>query len=155
MQTFRPVPALLGLVFPGLGHVATGHRARGLRAMSGVLLLFVTGVLVGGLDCIDRKEGRWWFIGQAGCGPIAIAASFANDSLLKSGSAAPMVDMPVPPGSDPWAVSTFKGLAHANEFGSLFVFLAGLMNFVVILDALQRRRDEPDSDRRKEGGATA
>ena len=138
MQTFRPVPALLGLVFPGLGHVATGHRGRGMRAMSGVLLLFVTGILVGGIDCVDRKEGRWWFVGQAGCGTIAVGASIANDLLLKSGRAAPLIEMPTPPGADPNRASAFKGLAHANDFGTLLVFLAGLLNVCVLLDAAVR-----------------
>lgn len=142
-QQFKPIPALLGFLFPGLGHLASGNRARGLRAMTGVLVLFVTGTLVGGIDCIDRKEGRWWFVGQAGCGPIAFAASLANDALLKSGSAAPMVDMPSVPGAPDVTASSFKGLAHANEFGSLLVFLAGLLNVCVLLDAGARA---PSSD---------
>ena len=56
--------------------------------MSGVLFLFLSGILVGGIDAIDRKEDSLWFIAQAGCGPIAFATSYANDTLLKSGEAA-------------------------------------------------------------------
>ena len=47
------------------------------------------------------------------------------------------------PGAPRVTASVFKGLAHANEFGTLLVFLAGLMNVCVILDALVR---EPSSD---------
>jgi hypothetical protein len=43
--------------------------------------------------------------------------------------------------------SAFKGLAHANEFGTFLAFLAGLMNACVILDALVRA---PRSDRATE-----
>ncbi len=111
--------------------------------MTGVLFLFLSGVLVGGVDCVDRTEDRLWFVGQAGCGPIAFAASFVNDSMLKSGSAAPMIEMAAPPGAPKVIASTFKGVAHANEFGTLLVFLAGLMNICVMLDAAVR---EPKSD---------
>lgn len=136
--TFRPLGAILGWVFPGLGHIAAGNTKRGLYAMAGVLVLFIGGILVGGVDCVDRTEDRLWFVGQAGCGPIAFAADFANTAFLKSGDAAPMIKMPTPPGAPEVAVSSFKGLAHANEFGTLFVFLAGLLNICVLLDAAVR-----------------
>ena len=139
----RPIGALLGWLFPCLGQIAAGNVRRGLFAMTGILVLFLSGILVGGIDSVDYREDRLWFYGQAGCGPIAFAAGFANESLLKSGSAAPMVDMPAPPGAPRVTASVFKGLAHANEFGTLLVFLAGLMNVCVILDALVR---EPSSD---------
>lgn len=123
--------------------MVAGNTRRGVYAMTGVLFLFLSGVLVGGVDCVDRTEDRLWFVGQAGCGPIAFVASFVNDSQLKSGSAAPMIEMAAPPGAPKVIASTFKGVAHANEFGTLLVFLAGLMNICVILDAAVR---EPKSD---------
>lgn len=142
-MNFRPLGALLGWLFPGLGHIAAGNVRRGLWAMTGVMLLFVTGVLVGGIDCIDRVEDGLWFIGQAGCGPIAFAVSFANDALLKSGSVGEMITMPAPMNAPKVFANTYKGLAHANEFGTLMVFLAGLLNVCVLLDAAVR---EPKSD---------
>ncbi|MEY3142585.1 MAG: hypothetical protein RLY21_1078 [Planctomycetota bacterium] len=142
-QPFRPLSFLLGWLFPGLGHIASGNVRRGLYAMAGVLLLFVSGIAVGGLDCVDRNEDRLWFIGQAGSGPIAFAASYANDALLKSGSVAPMVEMPSMQRGSKVTVSSFKSIAHANDFGTLLVFLAGLMNVCVMLDAAVR---EPSSD---------
>ena len=103
----RPIGALLGWLFPGLGQIAAGNVRRGLFAMTGILVLFLSGVLVGGIDSVDYREDRLWFYGQAGCGPIAFAAGFANESLLKSGSAAPMVDMPAPPGAPRVTASVF------------------------------------------------
>jgi len=155
--TFRPLGAILGWVFPGLGHIASGNMKRGLYAMAGVLVLFVGGLLVGGIDCVDRKEDRLWFFGQAGCGPITFVASYANDALLKSGEAAPMIEMPSYPGQPEVFVSSYKGLAHANEFGTLFVFLAGLLNLCVLLDAAVRppASDAPSVRRRAGEGASA
>ncbi|MEY4116927.1 MAG: hypothetical protein RLZZ116_255 [Planctomycetota bacterium] len=140
---FRPVGAILGWVFPGLGHIVAGNVKRGLLAMSGVLFLFLSGILVGGIDAVDRKEDSLWFIAQAGCGPIAFATSYANDTLLKSGEAAPLVEMPSLQSQPKVYASSFKGLAHANEFGTLLVFLAGLLNVCVLLDAGARA---PNSD---------
>lgn len=155
--TFRPLGALLGWVLPGLGHIASGNVKRGLMAMSGVLVLFFGGILVGGVDCVDRKEDGLWFIGQAGCGPIAFVADYANQSLLKTGSAAPMVEMPSNANDPKVFVSSYKGLAHANEFGTLFVFLAGLLNLCVLMDAAVREpsSDRPTSGRREGEGAAA
>jgi hypothetical protein len=144
---------VLGWVFPGLGHIAAGNVRRGLYAMAGVLILFVTGVGVGGIDCVDRNEARLWFIGQAGSGPIAFAVSYANDALLKSGAAAPMIEMPSQgQRGSKVTVSAFKGVAHANDFGTLLVFLAGLMNVCVMLDAGVR---EPSSDAPSSGRRSA
>ena len=152
---FRPLAAFLGWVFPGLGHIASGNVRRGLFAMTGVLFLFVGGVAVGGVDCVDRVEDKLWFVGQACCGPIAFGVDAVNTSMLKSGSAAPLIPLP-PSVLDPNPrASAFKGLAHANEFGTFFVFLAGLMNFCVILDALVRapKSDAVFTGRRSQDGA--
>lgn len=147
-RSFRLGSFFFGWVFPGLGHITAGNAARGLYAMLGVMILFGSGLLVGGLDCVDRREDRLWFIVQAGAGPIAFAASYANDALLKSGSAAPMIEMPSYPGAPKVTVSAFKSVAHANDFGTLLIFLAGLLNVCVMLDAATR---EPGSDRPTSG----
>jgi hypothetical protein len=154
-QRFNLLPAVAGWVFPGVGQILLGERTRGLLAMAGVLLLFVGGLLVGGIDAVDKDEDRLWFLGQAGAGPIAFAASYANDALLKSGRVGTLLPTPpsaasrAEPGTPP-TVSSLKGLAHPNEFGTLMCFLAGLMNFIVILDALSRAPRERTLGRRAE-----
>ena len=147
---FTPGAAILAWVWPGLGHISLGERKRGLLVMFGVLFLFVSGVLIGGIDSIDRREDRLWFLAQALCGPIALAVDFANQKLLK----------PMPPNwveryeqNDPEVIRRLnrKSLGHVNEMGTLYSALAGLMNLVVILDVLQpshrriarRRMTEP------------
>ncbi len=147
-QPFRPLYAVFGWVLPGLGQWAAGARKRGILAGVGVLGLFFTGLLVGGLDCVDSTEDRLWYVGQVGAGPLVIAADIANSYYLKSGRAAPLIDSAVPYGTamnpaDVPKISSFKGLAHSNEFGTLLVFLAGLMNIVVLLDAGIRQRELP------------
>ena len=99
----------------------------------------VTGVLVGGIDAVDHKHDGLWFIAQVCCGPIVIAIDMATQFFI--------VDAPIE------KRATLVGLSHVNEIGTLFVAMAGLMNLVVILDAmhakshvdLERRVKDQDS----------
>lgn len=145
-REFRPLPLLLAWVWPGLGHLVGGERARGWRIMAGMLLLIGSGVLIGGVDAVDRREDALWFLPQAGCGPIVFAVDYANSSLLKSGRTGTLLDIAEPTGATPSGrkVSSRRGVAHPNEFGMLFIALAGLMNIAVILDAgFRRPAEEP------------
>ncbi len=156
-QPLNFFPAFLGWVFPGLGQIVLGERRRGFLAMGGVLLLFFSGILVGGIDAVDKDEDRLWFAGQACAGPIAFVAAFANESLLKSGRMGELLDTPsggIPPTKpgEHGKISSRKGLAHPNEFGTLFCFLAGLMNLVIVLDAFNRMPAEAAQDRRAGDG---
>lgn len=90
--------------------------------MFGVLFLVMTGILVGGIDAVDRVEDHLWFYAQSLCGPLAFVIDFANQSIVK--------------GLPDERLIRAEGLARVNEMGTLFVALAGLMNLVVILDAL-------------------
>jgi len=130
---YHPVCAVLAWVCPGLGHIARGEKRRGFYIMFGVLFLFLTGILVGGVDSVDRKEDRLWFVAQACCGPIALVVDVANQSLLKTGEVGEII------ATRPQPINIKKSLGRANEYGTLFSSLAGLMNLVVILDAFHRR----------------
>ena len=72
--TLRPGAALLAWILPGLGHIAIGQKRRGFLMMSGVLFLFFAGLLIGGVDVVDMKRDRLWFLAQACNGPIAFIA---------------------------------------------------------------------------------
>ncbi len=151
--------AFLAWLWPGLGHLNLGHRRRGFLIMFGTLFLLLWGILVGGIDSIDRRNDTLWFCAQAGCGPIAFVVDAANEYLLQSGRVgrliAPFGEVTptfengvarVPEGT----VNEYTGIAHVNEFGTLFSALAGLMNISVILDALVRPRlTVPETDRRR------
>jgi hypothetical protein len=133
------VPAgVAAWVLPGLGHILRGEPRRGRLIMFGVLFLVLTGLLVGGVDCVDRKRDRLWFLAQAVCGPIAFAADFLNQGYVQK----------LPDEERFPAIALNK----PNEMGTLFVALAGLMNLVVILDAAFSRRRSEFIDRRGRRG---
>jgi len=92
------------------------------------------GVLVGGIDAVDHKNDGLWFIAQVCCGPIVIVIDTLTQVLI--------VDAPLE------KRATLVGLSHVNEIGTLFIAMAGLMNFVVILDALQAK---PNTDFERRG----
>ncbi len=131
------------------GQTALGYRQRGALAMVGVLGMFVTGVAVGGLDCVDSREDAPWFAAQAGNGPIAFGVDALNQGLLKTGRVGDLMPTPTPldptgrPVAEPLQVSSYKGLGSANEFGTLFIALGGLMNLVLVMDCA--RREPADS----------
>lgn len=101
--------------------------------MLGVIFLVICGVLVGGIDAVDHKNDGLWFIAQVWCGPIVIGVDLMNQAWIA----------PLPISQR----ATLVGLSHANEMGTLFIAMAGLMNFVVLLDVLHAKKDE-DIERR-------
>lgn len=139
--------ALLGWILPGMGQFYLGHRRRGIYCTVGVLGLFLGGILIGGVDSVDRREDPLWFYAQAGAGPVAFAADWMNASLVKSGRVGELVESPAPPMSRTPVpkVSTLKSVTPVGEVGILYCALAGLMNVVVVLDALRRPRMEHSS----------
>jgi hypothetical protein len=134
---FNALAMVLAWVLPGLGHISLGDRRRGLLIMAGTLFLFFGGMLIGGLDVVDRRNDRLWFLAQAGCGPVAFVADFANARLLQSGRIGTLYRAGSSRSAKP-PVSSFSGLSHVNEYGTLFGALAGMMNVIVIMDAATR-----------------
>ncbi len=138
---------VLNWAFPGLGHVVLGHRKRGFLAMAAILAMFACGLLIGGIDAVDSVEDAPWFIAQSANGPITLAADWANQNILKTGKVGELLPAPAPldplgrplPGQH--TVSSFKSLGAANEFGTLFIALGGLMNLVLIMDISRRESD--------------
>ena len=118
---FDPLCLVLGWVWPGLGYVIAGEKRRGVLVMLGVLLLVVIGVLVGGVDVVDRRYDTLWFLPQVLIGPLAFAIDFLNAKFVATGT-----------------IGTHS-LGHVNEIGTLYVALAGLMNLAAMIDCATRR----------------
>ncbi len=84
-ESLQPVAGILAFLLPGAGHYSLGHRKRGLLIGLGVLLLYVTGLLFGGIDSVDRKENPlwFWFYGQMWNGPVVFATDWLHQNRLK------------------------------------------------------------------------
>lgn len=119
-QSSRSIAAaLLGWAFPGLGHLFLGRRAKGLVLMGCILALFVLGI---GMN--SRLELHVGFDD-----PLALLFS-----LAQMGVGAPYVLARL--------LGYEAGLvtSPSYEYGNTFTAVAGLLNVLVILDALDTAR---------------
>ncbi len=179
-----PAAGLLACLFPGAGHLYRGEAYRALMAAFGVLGLFLGGMFVGGIDTIDAEEDRIWFVGQAFVGPVAFGVNYVHQTRFKAYDpdtrvrrtgypdemrASRIIDpvkgeQPVwVPAEDGRGPPNVKSVAKMNEIGTLAATIAGMLNFIIILDALLpsvrgvigRREEESPALETAQGGGDA
>lgn len=160
---FAPVAGLLAILVPGGGHVYLGQVRRGVLIGAGVLAMFFGGLLIGGMSVVDSKSGRLEnrisFYGQAIVGPVAIAVDRLHQTRFKAVDPETRMvralnpgEVRLPPG-DPRNGRGFAVIAPADpargegppyirsqgkvhEIGLLYTVLAGMLNLIVIIDAM-------------------
>lgn len=129
-DTSNPVSKLLLLVawlVPGLGHWLLGKRVRALVFAGVIVAAFVTGVLLDGELAVPQQSGplSWFFtFGCLGNGALYfLRLLWVNgfDGLFSS-----MFPYGLQGGGDPVAAGFF--------YGKTFLYTAGLMNLLVVLD---------------------
>jgi Family of unknown function (DUF6677) len=153
-QQLDPFAAVLAWVVPGLGHIAIGQRQRGLILMVSIHLMMAVGLFIGGIDVVDRKEDRWWYMGQVMGGPIPLLIDRYHQSLKveKRHPRSGQVVLAAPgPGDNP---AYEPSLSRVNELGTLFVTLAGMLNLMCIIDVAQhpKRQGERRVERPRDEG---
>jgi hypothetical protein len=115
----------------------------------GITAMTLGGLLIGGIDSVDRREDTWWFVGQAGIGPMAWALDAWGRNLST-------IDEPPLNARQEWferhEPGRTKSLAHSNEIGSLWIVIAGMLNAIAVIDAFwhvppahRRRRRAEDA----------
>ena len=108
--------ALIGWLVPGLGHLGQGRVTRGALGGATVLALFLSGVALGGhiYGLRDTSEGL-----------LSSLFGFCDlgSGLLCLGSKALGL-----------AVTEHPQL-YTSEYGNVFLMVAGLLNFILSLDA--------------------
>ena len=119
MSRWNVAAAITGWVVPGLGHMLLGQKGRGLIIAAGIGLMWVGGLLIGGVGVIDREQHPVWFFGQLLVGP-SIAVDFFR----------PYLDYQ-------------PALARVHEQGMLYVAMAGLLNLLAMIDVLYRDPADP------------
>ena len=134
----RKAPPLLlvaAWLVPGLGHYLLGKRRRALVFGLVVVACFVTGVLVDGELGTPRESSPFsWLATIACCGNGALyflRLLWLNGLDLISSSAFPYE---LQGGGDP--------VAAGFAYGNTFLYTAGLMNLLTVLDASDIARGE-------------
>ncbi len=127
-----PIAAILAWLIPGLGHIFLGHKVRGVIFLVVITLTFWTGVAVGGVKSVDpqkpvqqrsrteqqqRNRGRsWWFFAQIMNGGYAVATHAVGVRTERASYLS-------------WP---------SGDIASVYTGVAGLLNLLIIIDALVR-----------------
>jgi hypothetical protein len=131
-----PLAGLLGWLLPGLGHIYLGQRARGVVCLVTVTITFWTGVAIGGVQgVIDPQERRLWFVAQLCAGSNAGVGYLLHERLTP-----PRKSPREPVDRGPWA---------SAEVGVHYTGVAGLLNLLLILDAIGRAERSPGRARER------
>jgi len=122
----RPPSTALAAIFawmlPGLGHWWIGHRARGVIFFVVTTVTFWGGIAVGGVrGTVTTGENGAWVAAQLCMGPQAIAALSISAKLKKRTDQA-----------------LLKADWPASNIGVVYAGIAGLLNLLIIVDALAR-----------------
>ncbi len=121
-----PVIALATWVLPGSGYWLIGQRARGLTIGITIIILFILGLLIGGVRVVDPPPNAFsnpvnaitqkpWFVGQILAGPITLLSA----SIGKG-------------------EEYYASHSRVNEIGTLYTAIAGMLNLLAIIDAAYR-----------------
>ena len=149
------IAGLLAWLIPGAGHYYAGHKLKGIVSAVLILGLFVAGVGISKGECVSLREPdghKFAFMGQIGAGlPTFLSLAYNHQKL---------------PGLRPGYVDLLEesgghtGEAYAshlpnNDTGLLFTMIAGLLNLLLVHDALSgvpgaiNRRIAEERKRRK------
>lgn len=125
-DSFQPLAGILAILLPGLGYFALKQPRRAVLTAVPILGLILMGLLIGGLDVVNRADAYWWFLVQCGIGPLAFLLNHLRESLAAAGTLTP-------------------ALAKVNEVGTLCIVMAGMLNLIAIIDCFFH----PTIDRRR------
>lgn len=138
-ERFNPLAGLAALLFPGLGYLVRRQWRRGLGVAVGVLGLIGMGLLVGGIDVVDREEDSLWFVAQGFNGPIAFGIDRVHQERYKVRADGPPRSATPEEWLDwegPDARPARKSIGKINDVGSLAVAIAGMLNLIAVLDCV-------------------
>ena len=141
-----PHAGIASIVLPGLGHAVLGMPRRGALIALGVFGLFFGGLLIGGIDAVDRREHPFWFFGQALVGPAAFVVDHINQNHFKVDDQGALRSVNPDEGRTPDGFPrdladgenppNIKGVGRVSELGLLLPTLAGMLSVLVFIDAL-------------------
>lgn len=144
--------AVLAWLIPGSGHLYAGFRVKGIGALVFVLGLFTWGLLLSRGDAVSlRKDNghEYAFLAQIGAGlPTLVGLAYNHEKI-------PGFKPEWPDINDPADSDRYAARLPDNDTGLLFTMIAGLLNLLLIHDALNgvpggiARREEEERRKRR------
>ena len=138
-----PVVAIAAWLVPGLGYLLVGERRRAIYVGVAIVLLFVFGILIAGVRCVDVPgfDGVGNLKYERGGQPTIQAATF-RAVAEKPWYVPQLLTGPITIGASVWSVSisdTYaRGTARLWDIGTLYTAVAGMLNLLAIIDAAHR-----------------
>jgi hypothetical protein len=131
-----PLAGLLTWVVPGLGHLFIGERGRGLVFLVTITATFWAGVAIGGVqNTVDPHKRKLWFVAQLFTGGNTLSAYALNRRVTLASAQS--------------GTASVTGHWLPGDIGVHYTGVAGLLNLLVILDAISRA--DPAARRKREG----
>jgi hypothetical protein len=138
--------AILAWLWPGAGHLYQRRYAKGMLFMVSILALYVFGLVIGRGHVVyaswPKTDMRWHYLCQVGVGLPALPALWQAQLRIVdkqkpwwNGFMAPP-EQPVLPEAEDELARWHASLGANFELGTLYTMLAGLLNILVIYDAL-------------------
>lgn len=122
----------LAWLVPGLGHLYIGERRRGTIFLVTIAATFWTGVAVGGVrGTVHPQQRKAWFMAEICAGGHALAAYGLHRAIGLS---------EYDPHTRQW---TYVGHFHSIDVGVVYAAVAGLLNVLIIMDAVARSQGAP------------
>lgn len=153
-----PLVALAGWAVPGLGYLLIGQRARALYAGVAIVLIFLGGILIAGVRCVDvpgyDSEGNLRRLGRSPQSKPYVQQYFFRAVLDKPWYIPQVLAGPMALGTSVWSVKVSdhvgKSTGRLWDIGTLYTAVAGMLNLLVMLDAAHRaaklRDAHPDAN---------
>jgi hypothetical protein len=150
----RYLAAFLAFLFPGAGHWYQGRKRKAGLFCSCIMSLFIVGLILSGGKCVYAswipQDYRWHYVLQAGIGLPAAPAALQWAAESRNIDLSPLIrnwmKRPITVGGElsSWHLKTAAGF----DLGTLYTMVAGLLNILVIFDALSGPMPPPNHDSR-------
>lgn len=149
-----PIAGFLAWLVPGMGHIYLGYRGRGLVLLATITATFWTGVAIGGVrNTIDPKQRRLWFVAQMGTAGNTLAGYLLHKVVEEGAPSKNQVPSRNQFGHSQRTQPSLKAAPPGNwvsaDVGVHYTGVAGLLNLLIILDALGRAELTSDEGQRK------
>jgi len=105
--------AVTAFLVPGAGHMLLGRKQKALLFFCLIVATFLAGWFISGCENVYFARGRWHTLVQMGAGVITFIIGL--------------------PGTAPEPGRT---VMHTFEIGTLYTMVAGLLNVLVVMDAV-------------------
>ncbi len=129
--------AAFSWLIPGLGHFLAGDRKRGIVLLILIGSAFGAGLALSDLEAVSRSLHPYAFYAEIGVGAptmFLVSKEYTKDRVMDGKH----------------SVQTYDRVPPYADAGLLFCSIAGLLNFLLILDLVERMLGGPVVRRRDE-----